>query len=256
VAAALEIIWRHDADDYRWAKADYAEQGTSGHFVLTHRGAVAGVTGCWPDPAADRTYWLSWTYLHTRYRGQGKGRYMLDCLIDRLAHTGARKVFVSTSDYVNKRRQAIYRPAIRLYQALGFSQELTHADYYAPGESQIILGMRLSAASPMPMPEADPGGIVLKKPFRIIETRDVWSLDWQWSQRSAFDAPRLREVLTLAGAQGARVVFFAHPSQVESIVAGPLEAVGFTPAGKLKNYHADGIDQCHHRVDAVQGVRR
>jgi len=249
IPEALEIIWQHDADDYKWAKAAYAAAGIDNQFVLVRGSRVAGMTGFHRDPEADRTCWLSWTYLKSEFRGRRLGRYMLDRLLDRLKKEKARKLFVSTSDWTDRKRRQIYRNAMQLYASVGFSTELVHHDYYMPGESQIILGLRLMPAVPPQGRQAHRSGIAATDLVPIGETKDAWAVAWQRTPADQHRPDTLAEALTLARAHQARVVFIRLPSPAAAATSGPLAASGFTPAGRLTDYYADGIDDCHFRLD-------
>ena len=143
VPAALAIIKQHSIDDYDVAKESY-RLSIEGQYVLERVGTVIGLTGWREIPEADRTYWLSWTYLAEQERGQGLGMGMLSAVLDTLRRRDARKIFVYTSDLGQADGQkGDYGQAIQVYQKLGFVEELCHPDYYDPGESLIALGLRI-----------------------------------------------------------------------------------------------------------------
>ena len=99
VNSALEIIEAHDEDDFECAVATY-KKSLAGQYVLEHNSQVIGVTGANQIEGTDRSYVVSWTYLQRNFIGRGQGRVMMENLIERITTQGARKLFVSTSDYI------------------------------------------------------------------------------------------------------------------------------------------------------------
>ena len=87
VPAVLQIIREHDEDDFDFAKASY-QRDIQGHYVLAIQGIVFGVTGGRYIEETDRTFALSWTYLHPEHRGQGLGKLMVEQILEVLLSKG------------------------------------------------------------------------------------------------------------------------------------------------------------------------
>ena len=68
---------------------------------------------------------------------------MLNWMLEIIKEQDARKVFVHASDYMDPVEGDIYRDARDAYIQVGFTQEVRQPDYYAPGESMLVYGMRL-----------------------------------------------------------------------------------------------------------------
>lgn len=249
VSAALEIIRRHDDDDYEEAKETYAES-LEGQFVLTKDGRVVGSTGAEYAEDTDNTWWLSWTYLAAEHHGTGLGAVMLVKMLDQLREWDARKVFVSTSDFVDLQQGQIYRDALQAYQRLGFQEEVRHKDYYERNESQIVLGLRLGAdpvhGGLKPAPDMRAGAILGL--VEVPEAEDAAAVDWEFTDTAGSQTQELEDLVKDAGRQGARVVFASAPSD-GSRVMSLFKSGGFQEEGRLLDFYEDGIDDVHFRYD-------
>jgi ribosomal protein S18 acetylase RimI-like enzyme len=142
VPMALAIIRSYDEDDASEAYETY-QQGVDGQFCLCENRTVLGVVGAKVIPNSDGAFGLSWTYLSQEHRRTGKGMRMLQWMVEIMKEQDGRKVFVHASDYVDPNAGDIYRDARDAYVQVGFTQELRQPDYYAPGESMLVYGMRL-----------------------------------------------------------------------------------------------------------------
>jgi len=246
IDAVLKIIEAHDEDDFEYARDSYEHSGRLGQYVLMCENAVIGVTGYRRASDTDNTYWLSWTYLDAEYHGQKLGKLMLEKLFDILKQKKARKLFVSTSDYVDQEKGSIYQNAINLYKSMGLKEEVVHPDYYNPGESQLIYGLALQEPQPAGKRANDKRGIVLVELFEIDETEDVYAADWRFAGRKCFTANQMKRLLDDARERNARSVFISFPSNVRRVFK-PLEASGFEPCGILENYFEDGLHEYQFR---------
>ncbi|CAM2064430.1 GNAT family N-acetyltransferase [Sulfidibacter corallicola] len=286
VEEVLVIIEDHDEDDAEVARQTYKTMGLRNKFVLEVDGDIVGTTGFNEVEASDRTYWLSWTYLDEDYRSRGWGRKMLDCLFERLQQRGARKIFLTTSDYRDPEDGDVYADARRFYESLGFEPELTHRDFYRPGEAMLYYARALEpvqerpacpeehrmeatgheSADPEGLPplpaEQDPSaeegeeteyGVVpgarLTGISEIPETQDAYGLDWQYTEDgSMFTEKNLKKAINKAREWKARVVFCSFPSDIPAV--GPrLEAAGFVTCGRLMDFYEDGVHDCHWRLN-------
>lgn len=246
---ALQIISEYDEDDAYDARETY-EESIEGQYVLTENGLVIGVVGATPIENTDRAYGLSWTYLQRADKRSGKGKQMLDWMIELLRDQGCRKVFVQASDYQDPNEGDIYFDARESYLRAGFMQELRQPDFYAPGDSMIVYGMRLTNKEFTQIPPNNEA-IRITDVDEIPETNDAYWVAWELedrgpgSQASDFDK-LIREVKTW----GARSLYMAFPSDVAR--AQDLMAnARFRVAGRLIDYYEDGVDEVHYRYDLL-----
>ncbi|GAB4134831.1 MAG: hypothetical protein Tsb009_00330 [Planctomycetaceae bacterium] len=248
VSTVLEIIRKHDEDDFEEAQETY-QYGLDGQYVLTVDGWVVGATGAQPEEEADRTWWLSWTYLDPEHQGTGLGAVMLVKMIERLRNERARKLFVSTSNYVDLDRGEIYRDALEAYQRLGFEEELRHAHYYERNESQIILGLRLDPPPQnLSLPEPDQRAAVILGYDEIPETDDAYVADWEFVSDGGSTTADIERLIADVGHDGGRVIFVSAPT-IATRLMGLLQSCGFVEEGRLRDYYEDGMDDIHFRYD-------
>ena len=253
IDAAVGLIESHDEDDAEDAQRFYREfNGCYGQFVLEKEGELIGVTGFEAPTGCDQSYWISWTYIDAQHCNQGLGRKMLTELFDYLQQQqGGRKLFVKVSDYVDPEDGAIYAAALHLYESMGFSIEVQHDEFYDVGEAQIILGMRLQQKQEQEHSAVAQQQVAIQfnEIFEIGETEGSWSFGWHEQKGGGSDVPftadDLRTGLGAVREEGARCVFISFPSNYTGI-GKPLIESGFTEAGSLKDYYADGIDELHY----------
>lgn len=247
LSAVLEIIYDHDEDDGESAEESFGESGFADHYVAVWDGDVVGVTGFSAADGTDGAYWLSWTYVDEDYQGRKIGTAMVTQIIEILKKRMGRKLFVSLSDYVDPEDGPIYENALKLYRSVGFKEEIVHADYYAPGESQMIYGFTLS----MPLPgrnQDDTRPICLGEVFEIDETDDIYAIDWEFTESESFGSDALGEAVSKAKKAGGRAVFIAFPSNVISVL-DILKTSGFEPCGMLEDFYKDGLHEFRFRLD-------
>ncbi len=251
IDAVVALIESHDDDDAEEAQRFYREfNGCYGQFVLEMEDELIGVTGFEAPTGCDQSYWLSWTYIDAQHTNQGLGRKMLTELFDYLQQQqGGRKLFVKVSDYVDPEDGPIYAAALHLYESMGFSIEVQHDDFYDVGEAQIILGMRLQQEQEIPDVAQQQVAIQFNEIFEIAESEGSWSFGWHEQKGGGSGVPftteDLQTGLDAVRKDGARCVFLSFPSDYAGINE-PLIESGFTQAGSLKDYYADGIDELHY----------
>ncbi|HIO96751.1 MAG TPA: GNAT family N-acetyltransferase [Leucothrix sp.] len=251
IDAVLAVIESQDDDDAEEAESGYrAIGGCLDQYVIRHTGKIIGVTGYLTPPECDQTYWLSWTYVDADYANQGNGRKMLNELIAHLKEQGGRMLFVNVSDYVDDEEGgdgAIYAAALHLYQSLGFKIEITHPNYYDKGESQIVLGLRLSD-SPAMIADFDVQKEVIpvnfSAVFEIADTDDAYSFAWNDEGDQLFSSDDVKIGLDDVKNKEGRIVFLSFPSNYTG-VAERLVSAGFNKSGVLPNYYEDGIHDEH-----------
>ncbi|MFT4637865.1 MAG: GNAT superfamily N-acetyltransferase [Verrucomicrobiales bacterium] len=248
VPTVLDIIRAHDEDDAEWAAQTYQNRGLHGHFVLTQDKRVAGVSGYALADGTQQAYWISWTYLDEASQGQGLGSAVLERIFQKLEKEGARKVFVSTSDY-EEEGSNIYASAVRMYESAGFQLEVKTPDFYDIGESQLIFGMQLNPSMPPSVDYADRANdpIELTRLFRIDETDDCAGLDWDFAEEedASFSVEDLASKLNEARTGEARCVFISFASDLTQVLP-ILERCQFHEAGRLKDFWANGIDDVRY----------
>ena len=142
----LRMIRLHDSDDYKAAKASFAEtrfdapEQVTAHFVVIdpEERRPVGVTGYYIDDLEARgLYWLGWTYVNPFFRGKGFGGVLMEFVLEAVRELGGRKIYLSTSSLES------YATAVGFYKRYGFVEEGRLLDYYNDGEHQLILGRRL-----------------------------------------------------------------------------------------------------------------
>ena len=248
VKIVLDIIAAHDEDDFEEAKETYRES-LENQYVLTKEGRVAGTTGAEFADETDNTWWLSWTYLAAEFQGTGLGAVMLVKMLDQLREWEARKVFVSTSDYVDLQQGEIYRDALKAYQRLGFQEELRHKDYYERNESQIVLGLRLgSDAAHGIRPEPDMRAGVILGYEEIPETENAFGVGWEFTDDDGSPSQDLEDLVEEVGRDGGRILFASAPSDASRVMS-LFKSAGFVDEGRLEDFYEDGIDDVHFRYD-------
>ena len=261
VSAVLNLIEQHDEDDAEAAKESYEESGLSDQFVLTEKEQIIGVTGFRPVEGTDNTCWLSWTYMLPEKQGQGYGTRVLESLIEHLKEINVRKIFVSTSDYREDDGPSAYEAAHKMYEAVGFREELRHPDYYAPGETQIVYGLAINSPMLKPVIAEEEVFIEFTGLHEIEETDDTYYIQWQTQARKLFgkNTQFTAEDLELAKSTGteweARSLLISFPSNIPSIVE-PLFKAGFSEAGRLKDYYEDGLDEVHYRFVLLKNTKQ
>ncbi len=245
----VKIINSHDEDDAEEAEESFrAVGGCLDMFVFRHENKIIGVTGFVTPPGCDRTHWLSWTYIDKAYTNQGYGKQILTELINYLKQQDGRMLFVKVSDYVDDEDGAIYAAALHVYQSLGFKIELTHPDYYAEGEAQICLGLRLSDTPAMIADIDIPTEnipVQFNSVFEIAETEGSYTFGWHDEGEQLFTREDVSIGLEAVREKHGRAVFLSFPSNYNDI-KDPLLDSGFKDSGKLPDYYEDGIHDQHY----------
>jgi hypothetical protein len=175
---------------------------------------------------------------------------MLNALMSHLKEKNARMIFVNVSDYVDDEADgdgAIYAAALHLYQSLGFKTEITHPNYYDAGESQIVLGLRLSDAPAMISDLDTPKenvAVRFSSVFEIADTDDAYSFAWHDEGEQIFSVDDVKIGLDDIREKEGRAVFLSFPSNYIG-VADLLTTASFKQSGVLHDYYEDGIHDQH-----------
>jgi len=260
VPSVIKIIDSHDEDDAEEAERSYERNGVENQYVLVRNEQVVGVTGIQQAQGCENSYWLSWTYIDDEQCGNGYGRQMLNDIITELRSRGARKAFLKVSDYIDPEDGDIYAAARHLYKSLGFTTEVTLPDFYAEGETQYIMGLRLYDSISTPDIDDDDDSADGEQPasdihlidapvkfnnlFEISETEGSFCFGWEIAGKKHFTAADVQIGLEAAKEQSARAAYVSFPSNF-SVVSEPLFEAGFELIGSLTDYYENGIDELH-----------
>ncbi len=246
----LDIIEQHDEDDAEEAYQNLQESH-EGMFVLSKGGKIIGVTGADADDHVEGICWLSWTYVHEDYQGQGFGRMMFEQLRGMLEGGGVRRLFISTSDYMEDGVD-LYAKAKAFYQAMGAQLELKINDYHDRNEARFIYGLDVPVLDFENTPEAptdvgEAGSIYFTGLDPLPESKGGFGMNWveEIEGESQGDKVPLETLKTAAKQQGARFLVAAPPSVFEKSIEQGLKESGFQKVGKLKDYYEKSIDQVY-----------
>ena len=240
----VDIIERHDDDDARTAYLSFKEYGTQGHVVLAdERNIARGVTGVFQANA--QSFWLSWTYLDKRLRGQGYGRQFGDYALAQVREQGAKVLFISTSDY-KVRGVDIYDDAKQFYKAMGAKEAMTIPDYFQRGESHCVYRMQVSDFEKSGPPEKDLI-IQFSGMEAIKETKVAYALTWEEVGEGHLSQTKKELEKLVQGAKHSlsHAVFFSIPDAFDSRQRAIVESFGFRELGKLEDFFAPGVDELH-----------
>lgn len=247
IPMALRIIHDYDEDDAAEAGETY-QRGLEGQFALCENGAVIGVVGAKVIPDTDGSFGLSWTYLQRDHRRSGKGTKMLNWMIEIMKQQEGRKVFVHASDYIDPTDGDIYRDARETYMQVGFAQEIRQPDYYAPGESMLVYGMRLCPRETINT-VLNLDDIKLTDVDEIPETNGAYWLAWELVAQGQGNKPQdFSRIFNEVREWGGRSIFMAFPSDVTN-ASTLLTSARFRTSGRLADYFEDGVDEVHYRYD-------
>mgnify|MGYP000220369544 FL=1 len=255
----VKIIEAHDEDDGEAAEKDYLDSGVENQFVLESNGKIIGVTGYREVSGTDQTAWLTWTYLDEACQGKGYGKSMVSNLLDKLRSLNARKIFTKVSDYEDPDDGKIYERALKMYQSLGFKQEVVSHDFYDEGEDQIILGLHLreedSTFSEEDLKIAEEKPIIrFDGLYEISETEGAYAFSWIVKNKKTlfgkrnFTVEDLKIGLDSVKNAGGRKTFLTFPSNLP-LIHSPLQAAGFKYVGRLENYYEQGVHEFHFSHD-------
>jgi GNAT superfamily N-acetyltransferase len=132
-------LFREDEIPVALEVFDGAAAGSPDYIALgaVHDGRLAGWI-CWgPTPCTLGTYDLYWMAVDPALRRTGIGTALVAAMERRLAGV-ARLIVVETAGRPD------YRDTRAFYQARGYSVAATIADFYAPGDAQVVYVKSLS----------------------------------------------------------------------------------------------------------------
>jgi GNAT superfamily N-acetyltransferase len=120
---------------------DEAVRGGAGDTYSALGAEVDGLLGgwiCWgPTPCTLGTYDLYWMAVDPQLQGTGIGTGLL-LEMERRLQDLARLIIIETTG------RADYSGTRAFYQARGYSPVATIADFYAPGDDQVVFAKRVS----------------------------------------------------------------------------------------------------------------
>jgi hypothetical protein len=247
IPLALSIIREYDDEDADEAAESYGN-GIEDQYCLCENGHVIGVIGAKPIDGTDGSFGLSWTYLSLLHRRTGKAVRMLQWMIEIMQERDGRKVFVHATDSRDPQTSEKVREMRDAFQQVGFVEEVRQPDYYAPGESLIVYGLRLCAKEPVNV-VLNLDDIKLTDVDEIPETNDAYWLAWELVPQGQGTKPQdFQRVYEQVRSWGGRTIYMAFPSDVAN-ASSLLTAARFRTSGKLIDYYEDGIDEVHYRFD-------
>ncbi|MGX5175389.1 N-acetyltransferase family protein [Aliikangiella sp. IMCC44653] len=248
LAKIIELVATHDEDDAEAIEDSLLATNFANHYCALIDNSVVGVTGYTQQPGCDRTFYLSWTYLHQKYCGQGYGLQLMKYILTEIEAAGARKVFVKISDYVDPDEGAVYAAAMALYKKLGFNEEVTLQNYYAENEAMHILGLTLVTPQTISEFPAEKPNLKFVGLYCVSETEATYSFEWEPAKwwKGSFSVADVNIGLQAAYDNKAQQVVLSFPSTYHKALQTLLSA-GFEIVGSLKNYYEDGIDEVHYQ---------
>lgn len=250
LAKVIALVETHDEDDAEAIEESLNACHFENHFVALLDHTVIGVTGFMQQPDCDRTFYLSWTYLHEDFCGKGFGNEIMSYVLERLKEQNARKVFIKISDYIDPDDGPVYEAAMGLYKKFGFHEEIKFVDYYDTNESMYILGLAMQPATHLAAQTAEKPNLKFSGLYQIPETEHSYSFSWEsvkwW--KGSFGLQDIQIGLDAAYDEGAHQVLLSFPATFNKIQQILLTA-GFEVVGSLKDYYEDGIDELHFQYD-------
>jgi ribosomal protein S18 acetylase RimI-like enzyme len=129
IDVALEVL---DAYLYRLNQQDYQV------FTAKRGGAVAGYVCFGRNTMTDGTFELYWIAVDPAQHRHGVGRSLMTLAEYEIARQGGRLICVETSSRED------YHATRRFYHDIQYRQAAVVADYYAAGDSKIILTKKIA----------------------------------------------------------------------------------------------------------------
>jgi len=132
VAVALEVL---DVYLTKPGQQDYQV------YTAKRAGAVAGYVCFGRNTMTDGTFELYWIAVDPEQQRHGVGRSLMTLAEYEIARQGGRLVCVETSSRED------YHATRKFYHDLGYRQAALVADYYAAGDSKVILSRKLARSA-------------------------------------------------------------------------------------------------------------
>jgi ribosomal protein S18 acetylase RimI-like enzyme len=111
----------------------------SGYHVLVavDGGRIAGYICYGPTPCTDGTWDMYWEAVAPADRGKGIGTALTEAAEGEISQAGGRMIMIETS------ASPLYDNTRRFHGARGYETVARVADFYAPGDDQLIMRKRL-----------------------------------------------------------------------------------------------------------------
>lgn len=132
IAVALEVL---DVYLYRLNQQDYQV------YTAKQAGVVAGYVCFGRNSMTDGTFELYWIAVDPEHHRQGVGHSLMSLAEYEITRQGGRLISVETSSRED------YHPARKFYHDLGYRQAAVVSDYYAAGDSKVILTKKIARAA-------------------------------------------------------------------------------------------------------------
>ena len=111
------------------------------HFVFAvEKGVEVGYACYGPIAGTEGRFDLYWIVVRNDRRGRGLGQTIMDAALERIRRMGGTRVYVETSS------RGQYDPTRAFYATCGFAEAAVVEDFYAPGDSKVILVADLATA--------------------------------------------------------------------------------------------------------------
>jgi ribosomal protein S18 acetylase RimI-like enzyme len=111
----------------------------SGYHILVavEGGKISGYICYGPTPCTDGTWDMYWEAVAPADRGRGIGTALTEAAEAAIIKAGGRMIMIETS------ASSLYDNTRRFHQARGYETVARVADFYAPGDDQLIMRKRL-----------------------------------------------------------------------------------------------------------------
>ena len=129
VVVALEVL---DVYLYRLNQQDYQV------YTASRGGAVAGFVCFGRNTMTDGTFELYWIAVDPEQHRKGVGHSLMSLAEYEITRQGGRLISVETSSRED------YHATRKFYHDLGYRQAAVVTDYYAPGDSKVILTKKIA----------------------------------------------------------------------------------------------------------------
>jgi len=250
VPAVLEIIYDHDEDDGEEAELVFRES-LADKYVMEFEGRMMGMTGYRVDTHTNNTAWLSFTYIHSFFRGNGNGYWMMLELRNVLAAEGIERLFIATSDYKDEDTgEDIYLPARNFYERkLQARRDLWVEDFYAPGESRYVYSLPVSERSEAQSPIPEEASARFIGVEEVEESEHSYIAEWEMLPledgvtASRFETKTLAQMIEEVDSYDGKTLFVTLPDIVSAKHETELKAAGFKEIGSLGDYYSAGVDE-------------
>jgi len=250
VPAVLEIIYDHDEDDGEEAELVFRDS-LADKYVMEFEGRMMGMTGYRVDTHTRNTAWLSFTYVHSFFRSNGNGYWMMLELRNVLEAEGIERLFIATSDYKDEDTgEDIYLPARNFYEKkLQARRDLWVEDFYAPGEWRYVYSLPVSERSEAQSPIPEEASARFIGVEEVEESEQSYIAEWEMlpleegEKASRFETKTLAQLIEEVDSYNGKTLFVTLPDIVSAKHEAELKVAGFKDIGSLGDYYSAGVDE-------------